>query len=155
VYRGRIQTVDNLKRRRWNGDEKCQFCLKRESAGHLLFRGPLAVYIWAVIRDVLGWKTLPRDVKSFVEDFMFARGDKRNGMLVFLFGAISWTLWLNKNDLIFNNKIISIPRALIFKFVSFLHWVIAWTGPDREGLEQLIESLTRRMDDDRVVLGVG
>jgi hypothetical protein len=27
VYRGRIQTVDNLKRKRWKGDEKCQFYL--------------------------------------------------------------------------------------------------------------------------------
>jgi hypothetical protein len=23
MYRGRIQTVDNLKKKRWNGDEKC------------------------------------------------------------------------------------------------------------------------------------
>jgi hypothetical protein len=65
-------------------------------------------------------------------------------------------LWLNRNDLIFNNKIISTPGALIFKFISFLqHWVITATRSDREGLEQLIEVLTRRMDDERVVAGVG
>jgi hypothetical protein len=45
-----------------------------------------------------------------------------------------WTLWLNRNDLVFNSKIISTLRALIFKLISFLqHWVIAMTGPDRGG----------------------
>jgi hypothetical protein len=114
------------------------------------------VYVWVVIRDELGWESLPRDVKSFVEDIMFGRGDKCNGRLIFVFGAVSWTIWLNRNDLIFNNKIILTPRVLTFKFVSFLqHWVIVWTGPDREGLEQLIESLTRRMGNDRVASRVG
>jgi hypothetical protein len=53
-------------------------------------------------------------------------GGKWNGKLIFLFGAISWTLWLNRNDLVFNSKIISTPGALIYKCVFFLqHWVIA------------------------------
>jgi hypothetical protein len=62
---------------------------------------------------------MPRGVKSFVEEFMFAGEDKRNGKLIFVFGAIFWTLWLNRNDLVFNKKIISSPNVLIFKFVSF------------------------------------
>jgi hypothetical protein len=64
-------------------------------------------------------------VKNFTEDFLFTRGDKRNKNLVFLSGAVSWTFWLNRNDLVFNNKIISSPRALIFKLLSLLqHWMI-------------------------------
>jgi hypothetical protein len=54
VYRGRIQIVDNLKRKRWKGEGKCQFFLERESVDHLLFRCPMEVYVWVVIRDVLG-----------------------------------------------------------------------------------------------------
>jgi hypothetical protein len=41
------------------------------------------------VRDVLGWDALPNDVKSFVENFLFLSGDRPNGKLVFLFGAIS------------------------------------------------------------------
>jgi hypothetical protein len=90
-------------------------------------------------------------VKKFVEDFMFAGWDKRNGKMIFVFGAICWTLWLNKNDLVFNNKIISPPDALIFKFLSFLqHWMIAWTGADGKGLEQLVESMIVKASEDRV-----
>jgi hypothetical protein len=46
-------------------------------------------YIWVVVRDVLGWEAIPKSVKSFVEDFLFLRGDKQNEKLIFLFGAIS------------------------------------------------------------------
>jgi hypothetical protein len=57
-----------------------------------------------LIKDELGWGSLLRGVKSFVEEFMFAGEDKRNGKLIFVFGAIFWTLWLNRNDLVFNKK---------------------------------------------------
>jgi hypothetical protein len=40
-----FQTVDNLKRKRWKGNEMCIFCLEGESVDHLLFRCPLVVYI--------------------------------------------------------------------------------------------------------------
>jgi hypothetical protein len=40
-----------------------------------------------------------------------------------LFGAICWTLWLNRNDFVFNNSLISSPRAIGFRLLSFLqHW---------------------------------
>jgi hypothetical protein len=155
VYRERIQTVDNLKKKRWKGDEKCQLCLESKSVDHLLFMCPLAVYVWVVVRDVLGWNALPVGVKNFVENFMFLRGDKRNGKLIFMFEAISWALWLNINDLIFNFKIILTPKALIYKCISFLqHWVIAVTGRDKD-LEQLAEALTWKLDSEREVAGVG
>jgi hypothetical protein len=94
--------------------------------------------------------------KKIVETYMFLMGDKWNGKLIFLFEAISWTLWLNRNGLVFNSKIILTPGALIYKCVSFLqHWVIAVTRPDREGREKLAEALTERMDAGREVAGVG
>jgi hypothetical protein len=92
---------------------------------------------------------LLRHVKSFMEDFMFAGRDKHNEKLIFMFGVVFWSLWLNRNDLVFNNKIIASPKALIFKFVFFLqYWMIAWTGPDKEGLELFIESLMVKVVDD-------
>jgi hypothetical protein len=89
VFRERIQTVDNLKKKRWKGEEKCMFCLECEFVDHLLFGCYLAVYVWAMVRDVLGWDAIPRSVKDFVENFMLLRGDKHNGKLIFMFRAIS------------------------------------------------------------------
>jgi hypothetical protein len=59
-----------------NEEEKCHFCLESESMNHLLFRCPLAVYMWSVVRDVLGWNAIPKSVKNFVENLLFLRRDK-------------------------------------------------------------------------------
>jgi hypothetical protein len=37
VFRERIQTVDNLRKKKWKGDEKCKFYLESEFVNHLLF----------------------------------------------------------------------------------------------------------------------
>jgi hypothetical protein len=60
VFRERIHTMDNLKKKRWKGEERCLFCLERESVDHLLFRCSLLVYIRVVVRDVLGWDAIQR-----------------------------------------------------------------------------------------------
>jgi hypothetical protein len=76
---------------------------------------------------------------------MFTRGDKRNGSMIFMLGVVCWTSWLNRNDLTFKSKIISSPRTLIFKFLSFLqHSMIACVGTDSEALVQLVESMTMK-----------
>jgi hypothetical protein len=50
-------------------------------------------------------------------------------VLFFLLGAACWTLWLNKNDYIFNQKLISSPRAIFFRIITFLQlWMILSTG---------------------------
>jgi hypothetical protein len=138
-----------LRRKQWKGASCCQLCKEEESVDHLLFQCPLATYIWAVVRDGLNWKVIP-SAKNFSEDFLFERGDKRNRSLLFMFGAICWTLWLNRNDYIFKNKVISSPRALIYKLISFLqHWMIATWG-DREALERLAEAIRNGGERDRM-----
>jgi hypothetical protein len=103
-----------------------------------------------VFKGVLGWNSIPRSVKEFVEKIMWQRGDKRNGKLVFIFGVIAWALWRNRNDLVFNSKIISNPNALIYNCVSLLlTWVITVKELDREALENLVVELTKRMEDER------
>jgi hypothetical protein len=42
-----------------------------------------------------------------------------NGVLFFLFGAVCWSLWLNKNDWMFRNMLISSPRSVIYKLIFF------------------------------------
>jgi hypothetical protein len=86
---------------------------------HMLFKCPLATYLWAIVKDGMLWQSIPLSVKNWSEDFLLERGNKRHRVLMFLFRGICWTLWLNRNDLIFKNKIISSPRALIYKFLSF------------------------------------
>jgi hypothetical protein len=45
---------------------------------------------------------------------------KRNILLLFLLRTICWTLWLNRNGWIFRDKLISSPRAIIFRLIFFI-----------------------------------
>jgi hypothetical protein len=71
------------------------------------------------------WKSVPQSMKDFNENFLTNMGTKIIRVMWFLFGAICWTLWLNRNDYIFNNKLISSPRAIIFRLMSFcsIEWL--------------------------------
>jgi hypothetical protein len=59
VLRNRIQTVDNLGRKKWKGSKLCQLCNEEENVDHLLFRCPIAVFMWAVVKDGLSWSEHP------------------------------------------------------------------------------------------------
>jgi hypothetical protein len=62
-----------------------------------------------------------------------------------MFGVIYWALWLNRNDLVFNSKIIPTISTLIYNCVSLLqHWVITVKELDKGGMENLAETLTKR-----------
>jgi hypothetical protein len=59
-----------------------------------------------------------------------------------LFGAICWTLWLNRKNCVFNNLLISSSRAVIFKLISFLqHWMVAAWAKDKAALEGLVDAI--------------
>jgi hypothetical protein len=104
VQRGRLQTIDNLGRKQWKGSKFWE-----ESIDHLMLECPIAVFVWAVIRDGLKWRNVPKGVMDFRENFLQDRGNKWIGALWFLFGCVCWVLWLNMNDCVFNNKIVSSP----------------------------------------------
>jgi hypothetical protein len=72
------------------------------------------VFVWAVLLDGLGWSDVLNSVWYFKENYIGNRGGRGVGLVWFLFCDVCWTLWINRNDLVFNNKIISSPRALIF-----------------------------------------
>jgi hypothetical protein len=107
VHRNRIQIADNLGRKKWKGSKMCQLFNTEESVDHLMFNCPIAVSMWAVIRDGLKLKYVPQSVRDFKENFLLIRGSKGMRVMWFLFRAVCWALWLNRNDYSFNNKIIS------------------------------------------------
>jgi hypothetical protein len=58
------------------GVRECQWCIEVESVDHMLFRCPLATYVWAVVRDGPHWQSIPLSVKNLSEDFLFGGGIK-------------------------------------------------------------------------------
>jgi hypothetical protein len=105
---------------------------------------PCAVFVWEVVlRDGLVWSDVPKSMWDFKENFIVSRGSWGVGLVWFLFGVVCWTPWLNQNDFIFNNKIISSLQALIFRLISLImqHWMVTCTGADRFALERMVEGI--------------
>jgi hypothetical protein len=83
------------------GKNKCKLYLKDEFVDHLIFTCPLSAFVWSVIQEGLKWEKIPRTVKEFIDGCLLQRGNKNNCVLFFLFVAVCWTIWLNKNDFVF------------------------------------------------------
>jgi hypothetical protein len=108
-----IQIADNLTRKHWKGNKICRYCSKKEIGDHLMFLPCGSVHVGCDKRGIiLGEKF--RGVKDFNDNFLLGRGNKKYSVLFFLLGATCWTLWLNKNDYIFNQKLISSARSIFF-----------------------------------------
>jgi hypothetical protein len=138
VIRNRIQTVDNLGRKKWKGSKLCN---EEESVNHLLFRCPIAVFMWVVVKDGTEWSERPRSLQEMI-------------VMWFLLGAICWTLWLNRNDFAFNNLLISSPRAIIFRLISFLqHWMVT-VRTNRSALERVTEAIRAHVPMELMATGV-
>jgi hypothetical protein len=74
----------------------------------------------------------------------------------FLFGAICWTVWLNRNDYVFNNILISSPCTIIFRLISFLqHWMVAVRVEDKAALERFVDAIKSQVPEELMTTGVG
>ncbi|CAL4956394.1 unnamed protein product [Urochloa decumbens] len=58
--------------------------------------------------------------------------------------GIMWTLWKTRNDLVFNDKIVSSPMAVAYKLVAYLsNWKLMLEDEDRQKMTNMISNLAR------------
>jgi hypothetical protein len=63
--------------------------------------------------------------------------------VLLLFGAVAWSLWLIRNEFVFQNLVVSSPNVGIFISISFLQ---KWKMLNKETGQQWIDSMTRRLN---------
>ena len=69
-------------------------------------------------------------------------GSKNNRIAWALFGAISWALWITRNDLVFNRKVCSSPLVNLHKVISFFsQWKVLLPEKLKKGRDDLVEKL--------------
>jgi hypothetical protein len=51
-------------------------------------------------------------VKEFNDGCLLERGNKNNDVF---FWVVCWTLWLNRNNWVFRNRLISYPNTILYK----------------------------------------
>lgn len=103
VAHDRIQCGVQLKKKRWSGPEDCFVCDKPESTDHIIFQCPMAMFLWAFLRDSLGWPSSPTSVSSLFLEIIDRGGGAKQTQ--FLCAGVMWSVWKARiNDVVFNKK---------------------------------------------------
>jgi hypothetical protein len=101
----------------------------------------LAKFCWSVFRDVLEWGTLPTNLED-IHEKLIEGSNRTNKNFVFLLGCSSWSLWLIRNDFVFNNVLVSSPNVSMYRTISFMH---KWKVLHKEKEQCWIDSVTIKL----------
>jgi hypothetical protein len=103
LRRGVILTKDNLIKRNWHGNKTCVFCSQYETIKYLFFHCNFARSIWLVIQVASGLYT-PTSIANIFGNWLHDIDYKY--MILLRVGAMAliWSLWLCRNDKVFNDK---------------------------------------------------
>lgn len=109
----RLWCADRLQRRGWPNNYFCPLCIRNlETSLHLLWECPAARQIWHLAASLFGCEALdpatwPKAESSKGYWLAIATADTdghRRGIKSMLI-LISWEIWLERNNRVFNNKI--------------------------------------------------
>lgn len=122
MLKGKIQTGHQLKKMKWKGSPNCKLCGEIEDTDHLMFQCALSQFTWCCFRDAFGWDGIPKSRAELLNKLSGQSGDSIP-VLLSLFAAAAWSIWLLRNDWVFNNKMIVDASHLPHKIVSLhLQW---------------------------------
>jgi hypothetical protein len=131
LRRGVILTKDNLAKRNWHGCKKCVFCQEDETIKHLFFHCRFAKAIWSIIQIGSSLHPPPSIANIF--------GNWLNGVEVrfknlIRVGAIAiiWSLWLCRNDKVFNDKNSSLMQVIHRSTATLRLWSSLQRVEDRD-----------------------
>ncbi len=122
LRKGVILTKDNLTKRNWQGSKSCCFCHKDESIKHLFFECRFARTVWAIFSCAAG---IAAPINAFQMFDSWVQGLPSTPQSIALLGAaaICWSIWLCRNDLVFEKKNVHSPLQVI---LAAVRWVRTW-----------------------------
>jgi hypothetical protein len=103
LCRGVILTKDNLIKRNWHGSQTCVFCSHDETIKHLFFQCNFARSIWSVIQAASGLYP-PTSITNIFGNWVHGIDNKYIILLRVGAMALIWSLWLCRNNKVFDNK---------------------------------------------------
>jgi len=135
IYNNAILTKDNLVKRNWVGDERCSFCYEPKSISYLLFECTMSKYVWSLVAIVVGALCHSSSIDQF---WSWIKLHLPGGGKYYMPGlaAICWSLWMARNGVCFENKIVRSPTEIICSTSSLLSY---WAGLQEEGDRELLE----------------
>jgi hypothetical protein len=141
LRRGVILTKDNLAKRNWQGSKKCVFCHQDETIKHLFFQCQFARSIWSIIQ--IG-STLypPRSVANIFGNWL--NGVEHRFKILIRVGALAiiWSLWLCRNDKVFNDSNSSLMQV-IYRCTALLR---SWSSLQHVEDRDLFTEVSSRLE---------
>ena len=139
--RGVILTKDNLVKRNWKGSIKCVFCLHDETIKHLFFECKIAHSIWSTIQIASNLYP-PKSVVNIFGNWLYGIDHKYRTIIRVGAIAVIWSLWLCRNDKIFNDKNASLLQV-IYRCTSLLR---SWSMLQRVEFRDLFMEVSARLE---------
>jgi hypothetical protein len=108
---GVILTKDNLIKRNWHESKTCVFCSHDEIIKHLFFQCNFARSIWSVIQAASGLYP-PTSIANVFGNWVHGIDNKYRILLRVGAMSLIWSLWLCRNDKVFDNKSSSLLQVI-------------------------------------------
>jgi hypothetical protein len=121
--KGVILTKDNLIRRHWNGDTRCSFCHSPESIQHLFLDCLYAKFLWRAIHILFGILP-PQSIDDLFNRCSKMASNKHNSLLLTTTSALCWTVWITRNEVVFDK---CRPKYFLQVLFRGTHWLRQWT----------------------------
>lgn len=116
----------------------------------MLFTCPIACFVWCSVIEVIEGGLIPT---NFWDGIKAVKEKLGVNLGLFLCASLCWGLWLVRNDLVFENKLVKSPLQVVYKAISLMQrWkVLLSKERDREALIVLLEKLKAKLESLRPV----
>jgi hypothetical protein len=123
LWKGVTLTKDNLAKRNWQGSLKCCFCSSIETIQYLFFDCHFARFIWNTVHITFGIQP-PSSFSDLFGAWLDGIPRKLMNRILLEAAALCWAIWLNRNDMIFNNVKSNTFMQVIFRSI---YWIRTWS----------------------------
>jgi hypothetical protein len=143
LIRGRLPCCEQVAKRRGPSDGNCALCGEIEDCNHIFFSCSLAKFMWARVSELLGNAWNPTGVGDFLALANGLSGTMRR-VVWYTFAAQSWALWIVRNKLTIEGKLIDRPADVLVQMMIFMQrWRALTRRRDRDLLDATREAVRR------------
>ena len=122
-------------------DGHCALCGGVEDATHIFFACPLARFGWSAVRQLLGCNWSPANFPQFHALLQPLLGQHRR-LCWIIVCTMFWALWLTRNKLTIEHKVLRHPADLLFKMLMFIQcWARLSKDRDQAALLEMAGEL--------------
>jgi ribonuclease HI len=118
LLRNKVLTWEYLLAKGWEGPSFCILCRRNlETLNHLFISCPFTRQVWFIIAGILNFKL---SWEGNTVEYCLSNWVRKHPNLITLPAYVCWFLWLERNNLLFNNESI-LPQVVAFKSVVFFN----------------------------------